>query len=251
MWGFVFLFLAHALAVLRFSERPLPPTPIPTSRPFFYLSLDENSDRRVTELTLGRDPTLFALPHANDFSGSAWQSFHPDLPKLTNWSPPPEWLALSDEQLGLTLHEFVMTNRTSEAELMSRLRMPNAVEVRVPDLPVMTNTVVRIEGPVAARQLVAAPTLPSAVHADVLRWTVVLISVNGEGVVEGAAVASESGSKAADDRAVELARQFAFAPAAIREVAVRDAAPPTIGRLVFTWHVIAPSASAAATASTP
>ena len=62
VWGFVFLFVAHAVAVLQYGERQLPASLREKPRPFFYLSLDEASERRLAESTLGHDPTLFALP---------------------------------------------------------------------------------------------------------------------------------------------------------------------------------------------
>ena len=251
IWGFVFLFLAQAAAVFRFSERDTPAAWRPPSRPFFYLSLDADSDRRIAELTAGRDPTLFALPHARGFSGGAWLNFQPEIPRLSNWSAPPEWLALPLDQLGSSLHEYVATNRVAEEQLLSSLRAPKKVEVRIPDEPVITNTTVRVEGPLAARKLTGLPPLPSATNTDVLRRTIVAVSVNGDGVVETASLARESGSKEADERAVELARHFAFEPAAIRNARAREASSPTLGRLLFTWHVTLPVTASATAASTP
>ena len=251
IFGFLFLFLAHAAAIFRFSERDAPASWRPPVRPFFYLSLDANSDRRIAELTAGRDPTLFALPHARGFSGGAWLNFQPEIPRLSNWSAPPEWLELPLDQLGNSLHEYVATNRAAEEQLLSSLRAPKMVEVRIPDEPVITNTTVRVEGPLVARKLTGVPALPSATNTDVLRKTIVAVSANGDGVVETASLVGESGSKQADERAVELARRFAFEPAAIRNARAREASAPTLGRLVFTWHVTLPAPASSTAASTP
>jgi len=189
-----FLFLAHAAAIFRFSDATRPRRGVRVTA-LFYLSLDAKSDQRVAELTAGRDPTLFALPHARGFSGGAWLSFQPEIPKLSNWSAPPEWLALPLDQLGNSLHEYVATNRVAEEHLLSSLRAPKNVEVRIPDEPIITNTTVRVEGPLAARKLVGVLALPSATNTDVLRRTVVTVSVNGDGVVETASLARESDRK--------------------------------------------------------
>ncbi|HTD65343.1 MAG TPA: energy transducer TonB, partial [Candidatus Limnocylindria bacterium] len=244
---FLFLFLTHAFAILRFSEPPVvTPTRLPT-RPFFYFSLDAASDQRVAELTGWRDPLLFAMPHARGFSGGAWLSFRPEGLQISNWSAPPEWLSLPVDELGNTLHRYVATNHSSEERLLDSLRAPTVVEVRLPDAPVITKTSVRIEGPLAARKAVIIPPLPSAVSAEVLQRTIVLVSVNGDGLVETASVIAESGSKVADGQAVEVARQFAFAPLPIRSARARENSTPTLGRLAFTWHVTTNNAVAAAT----
>jgi TonB family protein len=247
VWGFVFVFLAHALAVLRFAEKETPAAAREQPRPFFYLSLDEASERQIAELTLGRDPTRFALPNPHGFSGGAWLRFRPETPTLTNSSAPPEWLTLSAKELGRTIDEYLATNRPSEEQLLASLRATKSIEFRTPDEPVLTRTTVKIDGPLAARKLVNAPPLPSAVHSDVLR-TVVSVAVNGDGLVESASLLRESGSKKADQEALELALAFEFEPAPIRNVAERAAAAPTVGRIVFTWHVAAPT-NGTATAS--
>jgi TonB family protein len=246
LWGFVFLFLAHALALLRFGEREAPIVTWEQPRPFFYYSLDKESDRQIAEHTLGRDPTLFALPNPHGFSGGAWLSFQPEAPKLTNGSAPPEWLALSMEQLGQSLDDYVATNSPSEKQLLASVRAARNIEIRTPDQPFLTRTLVKIEGPLASRKLVRVPALPSAMHSDVLPRTVITVSVRGDGVVEAASVSGESGLKAADEQAVEAARDFEFEPMPIRDALARAVAAPTIGRLVFTWHAVTNSPSVTA-----
>jgi TonB family protein len=237
VWGFVFLFLAHAVAVLQFGERQLPASLREKPRPFFYLSLDEASERRLAESTLGHDPTLFALPSPHGFSGGAWLKFRPEGTRLSNWSAPPEWLRISVEQLGFSLNEFVATNRPSEDQLLASLRATREVDVSLPDEPVIKRTLVTVDGPLGARKLVHAPPLPSAGHNDILKRTIVNVAVNGDGVVESASIFRESGSRTADTNAVELARAFQFDPVPVSTAAERTFAAPVIGRLIFNWHV--------------
>jgi len=249
IWGFVFLFLVHAFAIFWFADRREGRPVWQKPAAFLYLSSEPEMDRRVTDLAALQEPTLFALPHPRGFSGSAWLNFRPQVPTLNDTSAPPEWLALPLEQLGGVLNAYSATNRPSEEQLLASLRATRTVEVRIPDEPVMTTTTIRVEGPLASRRLLGTPPLPSAAHTDVLRPTVVVVSVNGDGVVETASLAGESGLNTADARAVTLARRVEFEPAPIRDARVRTTAPPTIGRLIFTWHVVSPTNAAPATAS--
>ena len=242
MWGVVLLFLAHGVAVFWFGERRKDEPTWQKPAPFLYLG-DAEVDRRLAEVTAYRDPTLFALPHPNGFSGGAWSRFQPEVLPLSNWSAPPEFLELSVDQLGNSLHEYVATNQPSVEPLLAALRATKPLETRVPDEPVLARSAMRVEGPLVARQILFMPPLPSLPHTEVPRPTVVAVSVDGDGLVESASVAVESGWKLADTNAVELARRFEFAPLAMRGARARAAAAPTLGRIVFTWHVARPTNS--------
>lgn len=251
IWGFVFLFLLHAAAVFRFGERKDPVRPASRPAPFLYASADEELRARLAGLTAFRDPTLFALPHPRSFSGAAWLSFQPDVPKLTNWSAPREWLELPTNQLGSALREHLATNPLKASSLLAAMRAPGAVEVRLPGEPLVTNTSFRVEGPLVSRGLMSLPVLPAVSHHDVLRRTVVSVAVDGEGLVETVVLSGESGSPMADARALELARQFQFRPLPLRNVRERELAPPTIGRLVFAWQVVPPTNTVPAAGGLP
>ncbi len=251
IWGFVFLFLSHAFAVFWLAERQSPSPSWQKPLAFLYLSGASDTDQRVAKITAWRDPTLFALPHPQSFSGGAWLNFLSEVPRLSNWTAPPEWLSLPVEHLGKALDEYVVTNRSSEAPLLASLRSPRVTEVRIPDQPILTNSMVKVEGLLASRKIESSPPLPNVPHNDVLAQTVVTVLVNSAGVVESAAVARESGLKSADDRARQLARAFSFEPLAARAAPARDMAPPTFGRLVFTWHTVPPTNLAPAAVSLP
>ncbi len=241
IWGFVFLFLLHAFAILRYGERQKNDTPWQRPPPFLYVGGDPVVDERMAQLSAAADPTLFALPHPNGFSGGAWLNFQPDLPRLTNWTASPEWLALPTQQLGETLAEYVATNRPSDALLLASLRAPRILELRLASEPILTNTTAHVTGPVTSRKLLAHPSLPPVAHTDALKSTVVGVAVNGEGVVESAWLSNPSGLAAADDRAVQLARLFQFEPAPMRQARAREAATPLLGRIAFTWQVLPPT----------
>lgn len=245
-WGFLFLFLTHAFAVFWFADRRNVSLSWQKPQAFLQLSADRETDQRVMEMVALRDPTIFALPHAKGVSGRAWLNFQPQIPRLSNWFAPPEWLALPVDQLGASLDAFAATNRPSDEPLLASLRATRTPEVRIPDEPIMTRSSLKVEGLLAMRKLMEVPPLPSMTNNDVLGKTVVAVSVNGNGVVESAALTQESGSKPADDRGVDLSRALRFEPLPIRDARAREMAPPTILRVIFTWHVAPTNLTASA-----
>ena len=237
IWGFILLFGAHVGAIFWLASRWQRVPKWENPPPFFYFSLDEKSDQRLAEATGFRDPTLFALPHANGFSGQAWRSLPPEPAPATHWSAPPEWLPLSEEQLGYSLRSYVLTNRPVQAQWLALLRPDPAPRVRIPDEPLAPRTTLTVSGALAQRKLARQPALPAVPHSDVLGRTVVEVSVNGEGLVETAVVARESISKLADTNALILARAVEFEPLPIGPALARATAPPTLGRIIFSWAV--------------
>src|ERR1051325_2819195 len=251
IWGFVFLFLVHAFAIFWFADRREMQPSWQKPSPFLYLPGDHVIDRHAADFIALQDPALFALPNTHGFSGSAWLNFRPRVPSLNDTSPPPEWLTLSLDQLGGALDHYVATHRPLEEQLLASLRATKPAEVRIPDEPLVTNTTIRVEGPLAVRKTIGLPPLPGVPHNDVLRKSVVAVSVNGDGIVETASIASSSELKMADDRAVELARAIEFEPLPIREARIRVSTPPTLGRIIFIWQVTPLTNANPATASVP
>jgi len=247
-WGFVFIFLAHALAVFWLAERREYKTSRAKPRAMFYLAGGPEYERWLGDASVLRDPTLFALPHEHGFSGGAWLNFQLQPQASTNGSAPPEWLALDAGRLGGALGEYIATNRPSETRLLASLRATRPPEARITDDPILTNSTVQIEYGSSARRLVSSPKLPSVPLAELPGRTVVCVTVNGEGQVESAAITRESASKWADQRAVELARRLEFDPLPIRNTRARLTVPPTVLRVVFNWHAVPPT-NGAVTAS--
>lgn len=244
--GFLILFLVHAFAIFVYGERDKASPPRKQIEPFLHIGGDAATDAQLAQLTGWRDPTLFALPHPQGFSGGAWLKFQPETPARSNWTAAPEWLPLPVAQLGETLHEFVATNRRPEESLLAALRAPKTLEVRLPGAALQMNASARIEGPLGSRPLVRAPALPGIPSAVVLKNTVVSLAVNGEGAVESLSIAGASDSPDADARALELARRFEFQPLALRDARAREAAPPTLGRIIFNWQLLPPTNATAA-----
>ncbi len=243
-WGFIFILLAHALAVFWLAERREHQTSRSKSRPMFLLGSGAEYERRLAESSMLRDPTLFALPHEHGFSGGAWLNFQPKPAAPTNGSTPPEWLALDPARLGGPLQEYIATNSPTETRLLASLRATRAPEARLADDPLLTNSTLQVELGSIARRLISRPELPGVPLADLPGRTVVAVTINGDGLVESAAVARESLSKWADQRAIELARRLEFEPLPIRNARARQAAPPSVLRVIFSWHAVAPTNAA-------
>lgn len=249
--GLIFLFLLHAFAIFVYGEREKALPPRPLVEPFLHIGGDAATDEQIAKLTGWSDPTLFALPHPQGFSGGGWLKFQPEVPARSNWSAPPDWLPLPTPQLGETLHEFVQTNRRPEAALLAALRAPRTLEVRLPGEALQMKTSVRIAGPLGSRPLLRTPALPGIAHGDVLKNTVVSVAVNGEGVVESLSISGAPGPAGTDEVALELARQFEFQPLALRDARARETATPTPGRLVFTWQLLPPTNTLPAASAAP
>jgi hypothetical protein len=243
-WGFVFVFLSHAFAVFWLGDRasfsPAPPRP----SAFLFLGGSLDTDAHLAEHAALRDPTLFALPHLNGFSGGAWLDFQPQAPALSNWTAPPEWLPAPIAEPGRTLDQYVATNRLP-GDLLTALRTTPAPEIRIPARPLLSHSSVRVLGPLAGRKIAFAPALPNVLTNDVIGSTAVTLSVNRDGIVESASVVHrESGSALADHDALLLARAFLFEP--LPAIAATTTSASTFGQLVFTWNTVPPTNSATA-----
>jgi hypothetical protein len=240
------LAIALALAVqagliLWLAERRQPSLPPPNFPATVHLAVDEWSAQRVSELPELVDPTVFALPSHHGFSGRAWLRFTPPQYQLTDWSEPNRWLELDAARLGETFARFVAANRFPPLRTADKPapKLPLDESI-VPNLPLRTNTGFRILGELAQRQLLAPPALVPLPHSEILNDTEVQLFVNGDGFAVSTVLLAESGSREADQRALELARATRFAP-------VRDQTggkPPnattllTRGKMVFLWHTL-------------
>ena len=205
----------------------------------FSVALDESANARLNDPLRVDDPTLFALPNSHGFSGRAWLAAPSFRNPSAGWTEPPTWLAASSTRLGQEFIGFALTN----APVL--LRMAGKPEPRLTDLadvpePNVPRSVVRVEGALQARPLATQPLVPDLPHEDVLRSSVVQVLVKADGEIFSATLRSGSGLKAADDRALELARKMRFAP--LKPGGDEASAAFTAGTLIFTWHTVAPVA---------
>jgi hypothetical protein len=184
------------------------------------------------ELLALNDPTLFALPSAHGFSAAAWLDALPVTPPAFAWNEPERWLPLPIDQLGAVLTEFMRTNRLHIASEVAHPQEPQIiVPPQLPAPPAQTR--LRVDGDLAQRHLQNMPLLPVLPYADVLQASIVQVFVDEAGnVVTTVLLPPGSGSDAADQKALQLAKAARFAPLPHDE---DGEVHWTRGSLVFQW----------------
>jgi len=233
-WSLIVLvFALHVGLIFAFSERK----PIEPRRPVIARL------RLVAEqgelLALG-DPTLFALPHPKGFAAPAWLV----VPRVEfapfKWTENPRFLPLPVEQLGATFLQFMQTNTFARFEFAT---LPGP-ELILPAFPPLftppTKSELRMLDDLGQRRLLNRPELPSQPFGDLLTNSVVRVQVDAAGnIFSSSLVPPGSGSKPADQRALELTRTLRFAPLSQPPVISADPVGQlTSGTLIFQWHTV-------------
>jgi TonB family protein len=195
------------------------------------------------ELLALQDPTLFVLPHRDNFSGEAWlkapaQEFAP-----TNWTEPPLPLPLPPEELGAAFATFMQTNSPSRFHPNTGALIDGADLGPVPMPPITNSFTLRVEGDLAKLRLLTLLRLPPQTSADLLTNTVVQVLVDAQGYPFSAVVLSKSGSDAADADALALAKTVRFEPAETPALGVVLPDKMTSGKLIFEWQTQPPPAT--------
>jgi TonB family protein len=184
------------------------------------------------------DPTLFALPHTRGFSGGAWMKAPAFRHRSEDWTEPPRFFALPVDELGTAFAEFVGTNVVG-ASVLSDKPAPRLSEVVGSPAPLPARSAIRLEDGLAGRVIISAPDVPSVPHTDILAATVVEVSVKRSGFVFSATVFRSSGSKMADQTALDLARAIHFKPVMKTDtVSPSDPVALNWGRIVFQWLTV-------------
>ncbi len=225
------VFAAHLLLLFAFGGRKQVVPRAVTNVPTLNLTADSG------EWFALNDPTLFALPHRNDFASAIWLPAPSVNPPPFRWTEKkPRWLQLSADELGLAFNQFMQTNRFASFEL--QLKPP--VKLSAPELPAESalaqTSTLQIQDDLAQRRLLDPIILPSWPYANVIAPSKVQLLVNEAGdVVSAVLLPPDSGYAAdqydqADLRALELARAVRFAPASRL----------TVGEMIFNWHTVPP-----------
>jgi hypothetical protein len=229
---------AQVLLIFWFSEKsPLRPRAA-NARPVVQLAALARSE--LLSLT---DPALFALARPDGFSGRAWLTISGHDYRPAEAAAPQQWLALAPGSLGAAFREFVRTNAAGEPVLRNwqapAITLPSADA----EPPMAAQSMLRIEGALAVRGLLKPPQLPAWPNADILAPSEVLVLVDAHGNPVSSVLLAGSGLKAADARAVELARALSFG--ADRDALAKRPNDPTAGvvsgRVIFQWHTLAPA----------
>lgn len=228
----ILILMLHVALIFIFGQHQFPPTRVVKDVP--HLQLADNS----SELIALDDPTLFALPHANDL---AFLKLPEVRPPSFRWTEPPRWLPLPAGELGAVFNQFMQTNRFAGFTLDFKPPPKMNAPSQTFHPAFAQSSTVRLEGELKQRPMInhlAAPSLPDN---DVLPPTVVQVLVDGAGNVVSVVLLESSGYAAADQRAMELARTARFAPSS----------QVTIGQMVFDWRTVPAPAPAAAPTTAP
>jgi len=196
---------------------------------------------RAAEFLALEDPTLFALPHRQGFSGRAWlHVFSQKLPSF-EWSEQPQWLPLPVAQLGQTFNRFMETNQPGLGPVLAIAESELMVPEISPGSVLREESALRLSGSLAARRLLTPLALKSWPNADVLTNTVVHVLVDGSGQTFSPKVLLPgSGSKEADQYALEQAKAARFdsiLPTGPQSV-TNPPARLTSGEMIFEWHTL-------------
>ena len=248
MWLAVALVFAAQVAVLFWLGNPPPARTFhPTAAPKFSLATN-----RWNEMFALQDPTLFALPHRNNFSGAAWLKIPPQDFQPTNPSEPTQPLPLSREQLGSTFAAFVQTNpapriQTDIAAGLGMIDFPNEHPLR----SIVTASTVRVEGDLKKRRLLEPLQLPPQASDDVLTNTEVQLFVDALGNVFSPVIVAKSGNDTVDAMVLtNFAKNARFEPLEANGLGTAPSETMTFGKLIFEWQTV-PRAQTNAPTSNP
>lgn len=238
-WGVVTLvFIGQLMIIFWLGDRePIHPR---VAVPGPKLHLIEGQSSELLALT---DPTLFALPHPQGFSGLAWlRSPEPDFRPFA-WSEPAHWLQLPASLFGAALGSFTVSNSPNP---LLALTQPEA-ELRVPQLQRVQdfpqNSTLRLTGDLAKRRLLSRIELPSWQWSVILTNTEIQMAIDAAGKPEFVTMLYPgSGYADADSNAYWQATRARFAPLNSRELEVTDPISQlkrgevSWGEMIFEWH---------------
>ena len=221
----LFALAAHLAFVFLLGAKKTAAPRTPTNVPVFRLA---DSDSELIRLT---DPTLFVLPHAEDFSPSDG-SLPPPATHSFGYTEPPAFLPLNPEALGAAFQNFMQTNRFALAKLNFKpepqLTLPPPAIAAV--LPATSTW--QLTGEIAGRKCLNPPALGTEMLNDVLAPSRVQVLVEQAGRVLSTVLLETSGYDAADQKALTLASTLQFVPAE----------KLTFGEMIFNWHTVPVSA---------
>ena len=175
------------------------------------------------------NPTLFALPHANDFASVAWTNIR----IVKQPDPPGELRSPGAENLGAGFVRFMQTNPFAAPPIDFKPEPELSAPVLSLPPAFAPISISQIEGDLAQRKWLNAVSLTDWPYADVIAPSRVQVLVDADGAVVSAILLprdnpGEVHDTAADQHALELARAARFEPGSRL----------TIGRLIFNWHTV-------------
>lgn len=219
----VLVFAAHLGFLFVFGAKKLPAPRKPSPVPQFQMA-----GNSFPELMALDDPTLFAVPHVQDFVPAIWRQLTNDISPAFHWPEPSTFLQPQPGYLGAAFNEFIQTNRFAKIQLrfkpQPRLAMPIVPAISL--LP--TTSTLHVTGELANRARFGSVNIPTLAENDVLAPSRVQVLVDTSGRVVSDVLLDSSGNGAADQKALDLARALQFAPANQLD----------FGKVIFHWHTV-------------
>src|SRR5579862_1640649 len=240
MWLAVALVFGLQIAALFWLGNPPPPIePVhATAAPKFSMVTN-----RWDELLALQDPTLFVLPHRNNFSGAGWLKIPRHDFQPTNSSEPKLLLALLPEQLGSTFAAFMQTNPPPSIQMDLTAGLGFIDQQSLPPLPSLASaSSVRVEGDLAKRRLLEPLQLPPQASPDVLKKTEVQLFVDALGNVFSPVIVESSGNADVDASVLtNFAKNARFEPIKAGARGAPSSETMTFGKLIFEWQTVPPT----------
>ncbi|HEY5344772.1 MAG TPA: TonB family protein [Verrucomicrobiae bacterium] len=217
----LFALAAHLAFVFLLGAKKTVAPRVATNVPVFRLA--DNS----SELVRLTDPTLFALPHAEDVASSFSQPPAVETPSFRYTEAPP-FLLPNAAALGAAFNVFMQTNRFATIALNFKpepqIIAPEAdIETALPQ-----KSTWQLTGEISGRRILTSLSAPTLVVNDVIAPSRVQLLVDKSGNIASAVLLETSGYEAADQQALELARTLQFMPAD----------KLMFGEIIFNWHTV-------------
>lgn len=215
-------FAAHlAFVFLLGAKKTVPPRAV-ANVPVFQLAGPAGELARLT------DPTLFALPHAQDFNPGAWAQPPAVTPPALAYDAPAAFLRLDPANLGAAFTAFMRTNRFAGPPPSFKPAPRPAAPAATIESALPRTSSWRLAGDIAGWTVLHGITAPTLAGNDVLAPSRLQLLVDQGGHVLSAVLLDTSGDDAADQQALTLARALEFVPAT----------QPLLGEIIFNWHTV-------------
>lgn len=233
------LFMTQVSLVLWLGQRARPLPQRPAFNTVVSLVPDGPPMEQFEKFIALEDPTLFALPGLNGFSGPAWLLYPALDYQPPDYSEPLRWLEINEQSLGETFSGFLATN-TLVAPMIADKPLPplQRYEPNYPNEPVPARSLLRIEGELAGRTLPGASLLKSWPHSQLLSNTITQVVASPDGVTLSATLLTGSGLTEADAYALKLAGNKRWRPLPRHDGGVDRAESLAWGRMTFEWHTL-------------
>jgi hypothetical protein len=229
------VFVVQGALVIILGEKKSAPVRTAVNAPHFQLADDSSG------LIALDDPTLFALPHTNNFGASIWLGSPTITTPSFAYTEPLKELPLDSASLAMNLRVFLTTNDNATA--LPAFKPEPELSAPEPILTAALNgkTTMQIRGELARRPLMPQPelswitNLPSLTNSDWVDHTHVQVVVNAAGDVVSAITIPSSSlvqvpvDTGGNQEAEALARKLRFAAAA---------SPVMFGQIIFNWHTV-------------